>query len=74
MTTRWKAVEQYFTVALFNFQFYPVCNFKKFISFGLGAVRNERVNCRVNKSGFHCGNRPPPIQFCMTTVFETELF
>ena len=32
-----EAVEQYFTVVLFVFQFYPVCNF------GLGTVRSERV-------------------------------
>ena len=25
----------------FVFQFYPVCNFEKFINFGLGAVRSE---------------------------------
>ena len=36
-------VEQYFTVVLFVFQFYPVCNFGKFISFGLGTIRSERV-------------------------------
>ena len=34
----WKAVEQYFTVVLFVFQ---VCNFVKFINFGLGTVRSE---------------------------------
>ena len=27
MTIHWKAVEQYLTVVLFVFQFYPVCNF-----------------------------------------------
>ena len=31
------------TVVLFVFQFYPVCNFGKFMSFGLGTVRSERV-------------------------------
>ena len=36
MTIHWKAVEQYFTVVLFVFQFYPVCNFaKSFSVFGL---------------------------------------
>ena len=35
MTIDWKAAEQYFTVKLFVFQFYPVCNF------GLGTVRSE---------------------------------
>ena len=43
MIIRWKAVEQYFTVVLLGFQFYLVCNFGKCISFGLGTVRNERV-------------------------------
>ena len=43
MTIHWKAVEQYFTVVLFAFKFYPVCNFGKFINFGLGTVRVERV-------------------------------
>ena len=28
---------------MFVFQFYPVCNFAKFISFGLGTVKNQRV-------------------------------
>ena len=35
---------QHFTVVPFVFQFYPVCNFGKFINFGLGTVRRERVN------------------------------
>ena len=43
MTIHCKAVEQYFTVMLFGFQFYPFCNFGKFINFGLGTVRSERV-------------------------------
>ena len=43
MTIYWKAVEQYFTVVLSVFQFYPVCNFGKFINCGLGTVRSERV-------------------------------
>ena len=30
-------------MVLFVFQFYPVCNFEKFVNFGLGAVRSERV-------------------------------
>ena len=38
-----KAVEQCFSMVLFVFQVYPVCNFGKFISFGLGTVRRERV-------------------------------
>ena len=39
------AVDQYFTVVLFVFQFYPGYNFPKFINFGLaGIVRSERVN------------------------------
>ena len=43
VTIHWKAVEQYFTVVLFVSQFYPVWNFGKCISFGLGTVRSERV-------------------------------
>ena len=43
MTIHWKAVEQYFTVVLFVFQF-SVCNFGKFNNFGLDTVRSERVN------------------------------
>ena len=42
MTIQWKAVKQYFTVVLFAFQLYPVCNFGKFINFGFGSVRSER--------------------------------
>ena len=38
MTIHWKAVEQYFTVVLFVFQFNPVCNF------GIGTVMSERIN------------------------------
>ena len=43
MTFHWKAVEQCFTVVLFIFQFYQVCNFGQFINFGLGTVRSEGV-------------------------------
>ena len=35
MTIYWKAVEQYFTVGLFVFQFYLVCNSGKFAPFNL---------------------------------------
>ena len=42
MTNHWKAVKQYFTVVLFTFQIYPVCNFGKFSNFGLVTVRSER--------------------------------
>ena len=34
MTIHWKAVEQYFSVVLFVFQFYPVWNFGIFFNFG----------------------------------------
>ena len=44
VTIHWKAVAQYFTVVLFVFQFYPVCNFTKLINFGPGTVRSERVS------------------------------
>ena len=43
MTIRSKVVEQYFTVVLFVFQFYSVCNCEKFILFGLGTVRSEEI-------------------------------
>ena len=41
MTIHWKAVEQYFILELFVFQFYPVGNFGKFIHFVLGTDRSE---------------------------------
>ena len=44
MTIHWKVFEQYVTVELFAFQFCPVYNFLKFISFGHGTVRSERMN------------------------------
>ena len=44
MTIHWKDFEQYFTVVLFVFQFYPVCSVPKFISFGVGTVRSKRVS------------------------------
>ena len=47
MTIGWKAVEHYLTVALFDVQFYPACNFGKFINFGLGIPRDEKVNFAV---------------------------
>ena len=64
MTIHWKVVEQYFTVVMLLFQFCPVCNFVKLISFGLATVRSERVssypfkdsmlNASVNQPvGFH---------------------
>ena len=40
----WKAVKQYLTVVLFVFKFHPVCNFGKFINFGLGIIRSKRIN------------------------------
>ena len=43
MTIHWKAVKHYFTEVLVVFQFYPVCNFGEFISFGLGTVRSEKI-------------------------------
>ena len=47
MTIQWKAVEQYINVVLLVFQFNPVCNFAKFINFGLGTIRSERVKVLV---------------------------
>ena len=51
MTTHWKAVEQYFTVELFVFQFSSVCSLVKFISFELGTVRSERLKTQDKNSG-----------------------
>ena len=33
MDIHWKAIEQYFTVVLFVFQFFQICNFEKFVNF-----------------------------------------
>ena len=41
MTIHWKAVVVNFTVVVFVFQFYPVCNFGKLFNFGLGTVKSE---------------------------------
>ena len=38
-TIDWKAVKQYFTVVPFVFQFYPVCNFGKFINLALSGAK-----------------------------------
>ena len=46
MTIYWKAVEQYFSVVLFVFQF-PVCMFAKFIDIGLGTINNQRVKIKL---------------------------
>ena len=46
MIIHWKADEQCFTEELFDFQFHPVCNFGKFITFGLGTVGSERLRKR----------------------------
>ena len=47
----WKAVEKYFTLVLQYFNFTQFCKFGKFIFFGLGTVRSERV-----KRFFFSGN------------------
>ena len=41
VTSHCYAIEQYVTVVRFAFQFYPVCDFGKFISFGLVWQRQE---------------------------------
>ena len=48
MTIYWKAVEQYFTVVPFVFQFYPVCHFEKIIYF----VKGERVKPQKDITSF----------------------
>ena len=54
MTIHWKAVEQYFTVVLFClFGVWPACYFGKFINFGLGTARIEKVNLTVYPHGRH---------------------
>ena len=50
MIIYWKAVDKYFTVVPFVVQFYPVCNFGKFINFGLDTVRSERVKIHRGKN------------------------
>ena len=50
MAVRWKAVELYFTVVLFVFQFYPVCNFGKFDNFGFDIIRSERVKIILSRN------------------------
>ena len=53
MGIHWRAVEQYFTVVLFVFEFYPAYSFSKFINLGLGTDRSERVfgtTARTNMS------------------------
>ena len=47
-TINWKAVEQYFTVVLFVFQFSPVCNFGKVINFGRGTITSVTVKQEAN--------------------------
>ena len=49
VTIHWKAVEQYFTVALFGFQFYSLCQLETFINFGLGTVGSEGVQTQLEK-------------------------
>ena len=62
MTIHWKAVEQHFSVVLFVFQFCPVCNFGKFINFGLATVRSEKVKLayllllNINFTCLYCNN------------------
>ena len=48
MTIPWKAVKKCFTVMLFVFQIYTLCRFGKFINFGIGTVRNERLESLLN--------------------------
>ena len=54
MTIHRKAVEQYFTVVLYGFPLYPVCNFGEFISFGLallgvsGLISDLRFNKQLD--------------------------
>ena len=59
MTIHWKAVEQHFTMVLFVFQFYPDCNFGKFVNLGFGTLRNEltlNINFSKNNDNLLSGN------------------
>ena len=64
MTIRWTAVEKYFAVVLFAFQFNSVCNFGKFIDFGLGTARKEKLSGNENREFIGCkgsqNKRPAP--------------
>ena len=46
VTIHWKAVEQYFTVVLFVFQFYSVCSFGKLINVALPRVKGVTLGER----------------------------
>ena len=64
MTIHWKAVEHYFAMVLLSI--YPVCNFGKFVNFGFGTVRSERV-----KADIHRGISSSELQWegaCVATV------
>ena len=69
MTIHWKRVEQNFTVLLFVFQFYPICNFRIFINFGLGTVRSERVKLE-NAIKFICKRIRNNISFEFVQVLQ----
>ena len=84
MTINWKAVEQYFTVVLFVFRFYSVCNFGKSISFGLVTVRSERIKhstglyldalLQVCHFGLHCRPMSPYRWFKLSpTLFSLSV-
>ena len=54
MTIHCKAVEQYFTVVLFVFQYYPVCNFGKFINLDLAlSGMKGLIAASATSSGVH---------------------
>ena len=55
MTIHWKALEQYFNVVLFVFQFYPVCNFlEKFGKFITITVYNAALRT-CSRTTLGCG-------------------
>ena len=61
MNIRWKAVDQYFTVELFIFHFYLVCNFGTFVNFGFERLnKSPRTNDRYKPFNFqhHTVNSP----------------
>ena len=53
MTIHQKAVEQFFTVVLFIFQFYPVCNFASLSILDLALPGVKRLTCDT-LTFYHC--------------------
>ena len=66
MTIHWKAVEQYFTVVLFVFQFYSDCNFYNFLDQALSEVKGQRIKTSIDHT--RCFHIEVPVSrnlFCL---------